>query len=399
MNTKILWSLVLLLMYSSTLLAQYGGGEDDGFGIGKTVGKSALSGESMAVMFGGGQNDGFACNKAIGKSALSGESLSVMFGGGQDDGFACNSMVAKSSLGGESMAQLYGGGQDDGFACDRMIAKSALSGESMAAIYGGGLDDGFACDKLDARTSLTGESMAQLYGGGENDGFACDKLPARTAITGESMAQLYGGGQNDGFACDGSAGVPITPLSLNMIRFDAIAQPASVMLLWTSAEEQNNHYFSIERSIDGSSFELLGTVLSQGDSHDEQHYSFGDYDPLDGVSWYRLRWTDFDGESFLSSPRKVLFENTGNAQFSIYPNPLSGTRLHIQLFEMQHSESLEIAILDAHGRRVLTQRSPSFSAEGRTTIDLDRPLASGTYLVQILTKKGFISRRLLILGI
>lgn len=371
MNTKTLWSLALLLTFSVTLIGQYGGGQDDGFACGKTTGKSALSGESLSVMYGGGQNDGFACNQATGKSALSGESLSVM----------------------------YGGGQDDGFACDRTLAKSTLGGTSLAQMFHGGLDDGFACDKLSARTALTGESMTQLYGGGLDDGFACDKLTARTALTGESMAQLYGGGLDDGFACDGSASVPITPLALSMIRFDAIAQPASVMLLWTSIEEQSNHYFSIERSIDGSSFETLGTVLSQGDSHEEQDYSYGDYDPLEGVSWYRLRWTDFDGKSSFSSPKKVLFENTGNVQFTIFPNPLSGTRLHIQLLEIQHSESLDIRIMDVSARMVLSVKNPVFSSEGIATIDLTEPLASGTYFVYMHTKRGVISRRLLILGI
>jgi hypothetical protein len=320
------------------------------------------------------------------------------YGGGPNDGFASGSTAAKSALSGESLSVLYGGGFDDGFACRRMVAKSGLGGESMSALFQGGQDDGFAYDKLPARTALTGESMSQLFGGGQNDGFACDKLSTRTFLTGESMSQLFSGGQDDGFACDGSAGVPITPLSLRLLRFDAIPQATTVLLHWSTIQEQNNDFFTVERSVDGIVFESIGRVYSIGNSQAVQSYELLDGSPLEGVSWYRLSWTDFDGRSKNSELKMVLFDKTATSHFSIFPNPSNGHAFNVVLTGEIASDDWELHLLDVHGRTVFVASGPKVLPEEYAHFKLPSPFAAGSYLVQIRTEKRELSGRLLILG-
>jgi hypothetical protein len=126
-----------------------------------------------------------------------------------------------------------------------------------------------------------------------------------------------------------------TTLPVDLTLFTATKDNNNVLLKWSTASEQNNDHFTIERSADLKQWETIGKVKGAGNSSKKNNYLFQDqlsgliYEPQ--VLYYRLRQTDFDGTFAYSKTAVVSFENLNTAAFSVSPNPFSDVlRISVQ---------------------------------------------------------------------
>jgi hypothetical protein len=90
------------------------------------------------------------------------------------------------------------------------------------------------------------------------------------------------------------------PLPITLLSFTARPAGPEVLLNWSTASERDNAYFTVERSRDGERFEDILTVPGAGNSLVVRHYADTDPMPHPGLSFYRLRQTDFDGQNTVS---------------------------------------------------------------------------------------------------
>jgi len=111
-------------------------------------------------------------------------------------------------------------------------------------------------------------------------------------------------------------------LPIELLNFDA-RDNFTVDLTWITASEQNNDFFTVERSQFGKQWEKVGVVKGAGNSTQILRYALTDNSPFGGISYYRLKQTDFDG-SFTYSEIKVVQFNLDQATISLYPNPTKG---------------------------------------------------------------------------
>lgn len=84
-------------------------------------------------------------------------------------------------------------------------------------------------------------------------------------------------------------------LPIELISFEAKLNNRQVDIHWATASEQNNDFFTIERSADGLNWEIVTTAAGAGNSIYRIDYAAYDSRPLSGISYYRLKQTDFDG--------------------------------------------------------------------------------------------------------
>ncbi len=169
------------------------------------------------------------------------------------------------------------------------------------------------------------------------------------------------------------------PLPITLSSFAAFPEKGNVVLEWTTQVEIDNDHFTIERSVDGSNWNPILVVPGAGNSKDVLHYSAVDENALVGVSYYRLRQTDFDGQSETSEVVKVNL--LGDDRLVVYPNPSTGKFQVKALFAF---DAQEIRMLDVMGRTVPT----SMEVHG-STITLDAThLSAGIYFVQVATPTG-----------
>lgn len=171
-----------------------------------------------------------------------------------------------------------------------------------------------------------------------------------------------------------------TPLPVELTSFTARPQGTAVQLNWTTATEQNNAFFGVERSADGSNWQQIGKVDGAGNSSQPLSYVYTDQQPLNGTSYYRLKQTDYNG-TFKYSPVEVVRLQNGNPTLRVYPNPV-GQEVTIQTSKVV----VQVNLLSTNGRTVL-RHAPSRVAGGTFSINV-HSVQSGIYLLQVVNKDG-----------
>ncbi len=186
-------------------------------------------------------------------------------------------------------------------------------------------------------------------------------------------------------------------LPIELLSFNAKAIDNQVQLYWATATETNNDFFTIQRSVDGYTFNDIITVEGAGNSNHMINYSAVDKDPFTGISYYRLMQTDYDGTTSLSNPIMVNLDiHSNNASLSIYPNPNTGV-FNIVLEGFDSYEDLEISIRNMTGTQVLSKRY-KMGQEGNTKIEINHSsqLPSGIYLLIVRSNSKTITQRVII---
>jgi hypothetical protein len=171
------------------------------------------------------------------------------------------------------------------------------------------------------------------------------------------------------------------PLPITLLSFDANARNRDVQLSWTTATEVNNDFFTVERSADAVNFDPILVKDGAGTSTVLHNYEDYDLHPLSGISYYRLKQTDFDGKFAYSDIISVRFNVTGNNIYGYYdPKHQS---MHI-LSSHGELDILSIEVLDMSGK-VIAQRE---KLKGKD-IELDVPgIAGGMYALKIEDPSG-----------
>lgn len=93
---------------------------------------------------------------------------------------------------------------------------------------------------------------------------------------------------------------PAVSLPIGLSSFLVESYKDLNILKWSTETEQNNDFFTIEKTTDGYIFEDIGYVGGSGNSLTVVNYSFIDHNVGNNINYYRLIQTDFDGKSIYS---------------------------------------------------------------------------------------------------
>ncbi len=225
--------------------------------------------------------------------------------------------------------------------------------------------------------NVDGNNNASVTGDGS--------IVAGGSITSDNGATFFGNSVND---CGNTAtpcyagGGFVGPLPIELLYFKGEADGERVNLTWATATEQNNSYFTIERSADGYNFEVAGYLPTQavnGNSSTTLSYSLTDNEPFPGVSFYRLKQTDFDN-SFEYSEIISVSLSKKNSEVHLYPNPANhDLNLEIDIENSSKTE-VQVTIFNLLGQPVL--KNSEYFTNGRCKISLPE-LEAGPYFITI----------------
>lgn len=170
----------------------------------------------------------------------------------------------------------------------------------------------------------------------------------------------------------------VTPVTL--VSFAALLQSDFVELYWTTASEKDNHYFTVERSDALLQFDSLLSVDGAGTSQLLLNYSVIDHAPLTGVSYYRLKQTDFDGK--YSYSRVVRIVNDAGQRLSLYPNPANDNEaVHLKVYPTSGGAG-NLTISDVLGRLYYSGSVDLSKPVNLLNLALRSHLVPGTYVVR-----------------
>ncbi len=176
----------------------------------------------------------------------------------------------------------------------------------------------------------------------------------------------------------------LTSLPITLLSFDAMKQLNSVKLEWVTTSEINNDFFTIERSTDGRNFEKVDIIKGAGNSSELKAYSLYDHQPAEGVNYYRLKQTDFNGDfTFSEMVAVTISKSTAIVQAStVYPNPTNGNQLFLELYTKE-SGQLDLLISSMSGRVVIQRTVILDGLPTNYEVELLRglSLSPGTYII------------------
>ena len=174
-------------------------------------------------------------------------------------------------------------------------------------------------------------------------------------------------------------------LPVEWLDFQADVDDASVDLSWKTASELNNDYFVIQRSSNLTHWEDLFQMNGAGTTTNVHSYYSKDNQPLDGVSYYRIKQVDYDGQIDYSEIRSVLFQ--GDRTANVWPNPAHSK---VEISSNQQLKTLNV--ISSVGKVVFSEAYPS----SRTSLDINR-YPSGVYTVEIVYFDGYSERKKLVI--
>jgi|GEM_PF-1823224 len=170
-----------------------------------------------------------------------------------------------------------------------------------------------------------------------------------------------------------------TSLPIGLVSFEATAlDNNSVRLSWETSSEQNNDYFTVERSASGADgWEAIGILSGAGNSQTPKYYSIMDNLPISGVSYYRLKQTDYNGQERIHEMESVYIDIEGVGDLVIFPNPatdlvtLKGDIVSLSTFRL----------LNAMGQDIRLNVNSYKQGDGTLVLDISS-LRSGVYMVK-----------------
>jgi len=168
--------------------------------------------------------------------------------------------------------------------------------------------------------------------------------------------------------------ISVITLPVNLVSFKARLEGNWAKLSWATASVYNFYGFEAERSTDGKSWTLVGTIKSQ----QAGNYSyFDDTEGLQGTIYYRLKQVDNDGSFTYSEVVSVKSEIAPAlvAAVAVYPNPSLGGTVKVQFPETATLATL-LKITDVTGKLLQSLTVPANTSQ----FQLNRSeLQSGVY--------------------
>lgn len=169
--------------------------------------------------------------------------------------------------------------------------------------------------------------------------------------------------------------VPIT-----LSSYTANLDNDKVLLDWTTSQEQNNKFFTIEKSTDAVNYSFLGKVNGAGNSTTPNSYRLIDNLPEEGINYYRLSQTDFDGHTIYHGVKTVSYKNKTDFNTVIRNN---GNGKISVVINSKNASKIAMKVVDMLGKEVLTENFTINNGSSVKTLNLNE----GVYVLVLLNDK------------
>ncbi|MGN6530743.1 MAG: T9SS type A sorting domain-containing protein [Ginsengibacter sp.] len=170
-----------------------------------------------------------------------------------------------------------------------------------------------------------------------------------------------------------------SPLPVQLLDFTVTPKKPDALLQWSTAQEINSSYFTIQSSDDATNWNNIGKVAAMGNSGIKTNYSFTDHGIMNSgknVVYYRLLSVDLDGKISNSNVISLRINNTDQWNVQIYSNPVHGN-LNVMLSGIKTQAMLSIHNLS--GKEIYKRQIEN--QNGLFSIPLN--VQAGVYILQV----------------
>lgn len=174
-------------------------------------------------------------------------------------------------------------------------------------------------------------------------------------------------------------------LPVSLLSFEAKTQYQKILLSWTTASEQNNDHFILERSSDGIIYNSIAAISSSGFSSLPTDYTWIDSDYPQNVAalYYRLSQVDYDAKrTYLGTIAASVSVSNGLIHMAVPSNLITDGILQFNAASGR-TGSLNVQLLDGSGRTVYSHSLLMEAGDSRwTRLDINH-LTPGCYFLKV----------------
>lgn len=202
-----------------------------------------------------------------------------------------------------------------------------------------------------------------------------------------------GGSNGSGISNNGGT----TPLPVSLLYFTGMynAESGKIDLKWATVTEENNQYFSVERSSDGFEWSPLIQVAGNGTSSEVNRYQHEDGKIFEPFYYYRLSQTDLDNTRTVLKVIRVEANGEGKPDIWVYPNPSNNTgKIILDLIHLP-SGTYSITVYSSNGTEISRKQVEVSKAFDTTELETGN-LQPGFYTIRINSTRLSLFRKAII---
>ena len=163
-------------------------------------------------------------------------------------------------------------------------------------------------------------------------------------------------------------------LPTNFVSVSAVQQGNAIAVNFTTANEQNMSNYEVEESANGNSF-TKGTSIKANNTT-TANYNWLDATINNGNNYYRIKAIEKNGIVKYSQVVNVR-TGTKGAEFAVYPNPVKGGTINVQLMNVEQGQ-YSIKIVNKLGQEIAARTITHNGGSATQSINIGN-VASGTY--------------------
>ena len=186
--------------------------------------------------------------------------------------------------------------------------------------------------------------------------------------------------------------INLSALPVTITNVKAYSKNNGVQVEWLSQQESNIDRYEVERSENGQDFLKVGTVMAKGNSGITLQYNFFDPNPLNDVSFYRIKVIEHDHGTY-SQILKVTTINSSVNTLIIYPNPIQDNAISLKINLPQGS--YHILLTNKQGQQILSKVIAHAKGTSTESLKLPNALAAGVYQLRLAGENIIITRQLI----
>lgn len=194
-----------------------------------------------------------------------------------------------------------------------------------------------------------------------------------------------GGLNNNQSFCNPAALLPVDLMSFNSYCYENYRK-----IYWSTASENNNAFFMLEKSLDGVHFEVLEVVQTSGIKLSETSYEVLDHDLSSETVYYRLSQTDHNG---IVKTFDAIASQCGDKkqQLGIEQLAQQSNELYLEYNSVEDGDHM-LAVYDCTGRIVLQRVLSPVKGLNLEKIGLGN-ISNGVYHIQLLSASQKVTRK------
>ena len=175
-------------------------------------------------------------------------------------------------------------------------------------------------------------------------------------------------------------------LPIRFVSFNVRCQNEKAVLVWKTAGEATSRHFDVEKSVNGTSYSVIGKLVAAGSSSKQESYSFTDNHAVQN-SFYRIAKYDSNGKVQYTNILQASCHSAGS--FALWPNPTRDIVLVSIASDI--TSQAQIELFDNKGTLVKRQTANLVQGNNQIRVSL-KTLATGIYQLSASWSKTYMKK-------